>query len=121
VARFLIDENLPRSLAPLFRRAGIDAEDIRDSGPRGQTDEAIFAYARINARSLLTADRGFGNLMRFPLGSHSGIVVARFPNDVAVLVLNDAVLQAVQSLSEDDLVGNLVIIEPGRLRLRRRP
>jgi uncharacterized protein (DUF433 family) len=30
VARFLVDEDLPRSLAPLLRAAALDASDVRD-------------------------------------------------------------------------------------------
>ena len=36
---FLVDENPPRSLAPELRRAGFDAEDVRDRGLAGHEDD----------------------------------------------------------------------------------
>jgi len=38
VAKFLVDEDLPRSLARELRQAGIDAVDARDAGLRGHPD-----------------------------------------------------------------------------------
>ena len=43
--RFLVDEDMPRSTAVILRQAGYQAEDVRDVGLRGHTDEEIFAYA----------------------------------------------------------------------------
>lgn len=121
MARFLIDEDLPRSLARGLRAAGLLAEDVRDVGLRGRPDDDVFAYATAHGHAVLSGDLGFGNLVRFPLGTHHGIIVARFPNDVPVGTLNDALLAAVRALSDEEIAGNLVIVEPGRVRLRRNP
>jgi len=37
-----------------------------------------------------------------------------------VAVLNDLVARTLRLLSEDDILGNLIIIEQDRIRLRRR-
>jgi predicted nuclease of predicted toxin-antitoxin system len=100
MARFLVDEDLPRSLGPRFRAAGLAAQDVRDLGLRGKSDDEIFAYAVAHGLALLTADVGFGNVLRFPLGTHVGIVVARFPNELSTSALNQAILEAVRELSE---------------------
>ena len=115
----LVDEDMPRSLAPLLRAAGMTAEDVRDSGLRGRSDDEIFGYAATHRLALLTADVGFANLIRFPLRRHFGIIVVRFPNELSAAVLNAAILEALTDLKEDDIIGNLVVIEPGRIRLRR--
>jgi predicted nuclease of predicted toxin-antitoxin system len=119
MARFLIDADLPRSLARQLRAAGFEVEDVRDIGLRKSPDDDIFTYAVSHALVLLSGDLDFGNILRFPLGSHPGIVVARFPNEVPTTKVNAAILQAVQSLSGEDIVGNLIIVEPGRIRLRK--
>ncbi len=118
--RFLVDEDLPRSLARALREAGIHAEDARDVGLRGSSDDEILEYASARALGLLTGDIGFGNILRFPLGSHAGVVIARFPNEMTIPSLNSAILNAIRDLSDDDLSGNLVILEPGKIRLRRK-
>lgn len=108
--RFLVDEDLPRSLTSAFRASGFHAEDARDVGLRGQPDEAVLHYAPSAGLVLLTGDLGFANILQFPLGSHAGIAVARFPNDMPAARLTQTIL-------ED---GNLLIIEPERVRLRRK-
>ena len=65
MARFYIDENLPRSLAPALLAAGFAAEDVRDSGRRGLADDEIIGYARAAGFVLLTSDVDFGSVVRF--------------------------------------------------------
>lgn len=72
-----MDEDLPRSLARALRAEGFDAQDVRDVGFRGKTGTEVPQYAVAQNRTLVTADLGFGNLLTIPLGSHSGILVAR--------------------------------------------
>lgn len=121
MAKFLVDEDLTRSLARELRQAGIDAVDARDAGLRGRPDGEILAFAVSEGRAVLTADLGFGNLLAFPPSSHHGVVVARFPTQMSVRALNDAVLASVRSLTDDEIDRAVVILEPGRIRLRRRP
>jgi len=44
--RAIIDEDLPRSLAPLLREKGYEVYDTRDVGLRGHSDEEIFKFAQ---------------------------------------------------------------------------
>ena len=119
VKRFPIDEDLPRSLARALSAAGMDAIHVIDAGLRGRSDSDVLGGARDGGRTLLTADLNFSNLLRYPLGTHAGIVIARFPNEMPVDRLNASVVGALEGLAEHEIAGGLVIIEPGRLRLRR--
>jgi len=69
---------------------------------------------------ILTGDRGFGNILRFSLGKHYGIVIARFPNEMPTIEINHHLIERFEDLSEDDFKGNLIIIEPGKIRIRRK-
>lgn len=80
--RFLVDEDLPRSLARRLSCAGLDALDVRDAGLRGHTDSEVAARAQADGRVLVSADLGFANILVFPPGTHPGIVVARLPNEM---------------------------------------
>jgi predicted nuclease of predicted toxin-antitoxin system len=120
MSAFLIDEDLPRSLARELRSAGHDAVDVRDVGLRGRPDSEIFQYAVTRRLVLLTADMGFANVLQFEPHAHVGIVIARFPNEVSTTALNMALLAALNELSETDFVGNTVVVEPGRVRMRRK-
>lgn len=94
-------------------------EDVRDVGLRGCSDDEVFRYATSNSLTLLTGDRGFANILRFRLGTHCGIIVARFPNELPTARLNQAILDGLRSLADEGYAGSLAILEPGRVRLRR--
>ncbi|HEY3354065.1 MAG TPA: DUF5615 family PIN-like protein [Polyangia bacterium] len=117
--RFLVDADLPRRAADLLRRAGHDAVDVRDVGLGPAPDEHIAAYARENARCLVTGDFGFADIRNYPPGEYHGLVVLQLPPNatgpVILALLADLVEQA--ALLER-LPGRLAIVEPGRVRLR---
>ncbi len=77
--RFLIDADLPRSALIALRRQGYTVDDVRDLGLGAATDDVILRHARTHGYTLISGDKGFTNVLRFPLGTHHGILVARFP------------------------------------------
>ncbi len=79
-----IDEDLPRSFSKVLSLLDFSVFDIRDYGLRGHPDDEIFAFAQEKNAVLFSGDLGFSNIIRFPLGSHSGIVILRFPNELSV-------------------------------------
>jgi predicted nuclease of predicted toxin-antitoxin system len=119
VTVFLIDEDMPRSTARVLRDAGYEATDVRDIGLMGHKDPVIFARAQAMDATLVTADREFANLLLFPLGSHAGIIVTRTPNRMSIQQLHEMLLAALENLRGHDLHGTLVVVEPGRTRLRQ--
>ena len=116
---FLVDENLPRSLAPELCRAGFDAEDVRDRGLAGHEDDEVLACAIAKRRILITRDLGISDLRRFPTGSEFGIVLARLPRVMATDELNATLIAAVREVAPEDLHGSIVVVGPRRIRLRR--
>lgn len=118
--KFVIDEDMPRSTAKVLKAKGYEALDVRDCGLRGKSDDKIFKFAQKEKAVILTGDLGFGNLLHFPIGSHSGIVIAHFPNQVSTSELNNQIIKAFEPFSEIDFKGNLIIIEPGKVRIRRK-
>lgn len=117
---FVIDEDMPRSTAEVLKTSGYKVFDIRDHGLRGTSDEEVFRFAQLKKAVLLTADMGFGNILHFPVKSHSGIVIAHFPNEISTSELNNQIIKAFNKLTDEDFIGNLIILEPGRLRIRRK-
>jgi predicted nuclease of predicted toxin-antitoxin system len=119
VASFLVDEDMPRSTAAALRQAGHTAWDVRDIGLRGQGDDQVFAEAQARSAILVTADKGFSNVLSYPSGSHAGIVVMRVPNELPTWQVNHELMRALAELSGESLRGTLIIIEAGRTRVRR--
>jgi len=118
--KFLVDEDMPRSTAKVLKTEGYDALDVRDLGLRGESDDKIFKSAQDEKAIILTGDVGFGNLLHFPAGSHSGIVIAHFPNELSTSELDNQIIKAFKTLNEIDFKGNLIILEPGKIRIRRK-
>ncbi|MBI3813176.1 MAG: DUF5615 family PIN-like protein [Nitrospinae bacterium] len=117
--KFIIDEDMPRSTATVLRNRGFEVLDVRDCGLRGKSDDDIFRFAQQVGAIILTGDMGFGNLLHFPIGSHVGIVIAHYPNEISVSELNNQIIKAFNNLTETDFNGNLIILEPGKIRVRR--
>ncbi|MBI4330645.1 MAG: DUF5615 family PIN-like protein [Chloroflexi bacterium] len=116
---FVLDEDLSRSTAKMLRDLGHDAEAIRDTAMAGEADDIVYAYAQEKRAILFSADLGFANIQKFPLGTHWGIVGARFPNKLPTGEVNKCIRESLSQIPNADFKGNLIIIEPGRIRLRR--
>jgi predicted nuclease of predicted toxin-antitoxin system len=117
--RLLVDEDLPRSLAPALRAAGHDAADVRDEGLRGQPDAQIFQFAQQQGFAVLTGDVEFGNELVYPPAGHRGVVLTRFPNNLPAPVLVKQIVASLAVVAEENLDGAIVVVEPGRVRVRR--
>lgn len=115
----VLDEDLSRSIGRELRKYGHEIFDIRDHGLRGKPDAEVFQFAQKQNAILFSADLGFANIMQFPLGSHAGIVILRFPNEMRTETINTIVMGLLRKIPEKDIAGNLVIFSPSGLRLKR--
>jgi predicted nuclease of predicted toxin-antitoxin system len=118
--RFLIDEDLPHLLAKLLRERGHPSDHVRDLNLRGSPDSRIFDTAQQKQAVLVTGDADFGNLLRFPLGTHFGIVVVQYPSVMRTRRLAGEIAITLSALDDTAFKGSLIILEPGRLRIRQR-
>jgi predicted nuclease of predicted toxin-antitoxin system len=117
--RFLVDANVPLSVAPLIRSLGNEATGVREIGMGSADDSVIARHARDNAFCLITRDKDFGDIRNYPPGDYSGIVVLDLPEDfTATEVLR--ILEVFLSRKEwlERLPGRLAIVEPSRVRFR---
>lgn len=119
MAAFLVDESLPRIVTRELLAAGHDATDVRDVGLRGAPDDQVFARARSEKRIVISGDVDFANTLRFPPGSHAGIVVLRLPNDWPPAARSQRALLAIADVLPELAAGALVIVDPKRVRLLR--
>ena len=115
--RFLVDANVPRSVVRCLRDLGHDAHDVRDVLPDGTSDSVVFSVAQEEERMLVTHDLGFSNIIAYPPGSHTGVIVIR-PQNLRPATTASLVCSYVEA-HEDQLLGALIILSPGRARVRR--
>jgi hypothetical protein len=119
---FLIDANMPRSAAALIGGYGHTWTDVRDIGMRRATDAAIAQYAQDRGLCIVTQDRDFGDVRRFPPADYRGIVVIGVPGTAAPTEILD-VLKVLfdQPNTIAQLPGRLAVVERNKIRLRPAP
>jgi len=117
--RFLIDEDLPRTIGNLLRQYGHEAVDVRDIGLRGAKDSQIASYAQKEGFCLVTGDFDFSDIRNYPPNKYAELIVLSIPKDgTALFILNllEGFLKQTKLISE--LHGKLAIVEQGRIRMR---
>jgi predicted nuclease of predicted toxin-antitoxin system len=119
MARFLLDEDMPRSAAEVLRRAGHVAEHVVEAGFRSRPDPDVFRYAQENRAVLITADLDFADVREYPLGSHAGIIVVRMSKRLSIVERNEELVRAIAQLRDENLDGLLIIVQMHRTRIRR--
>jgi predicted nuclease of predicted toxin-antitoxin system len=113
--RFLADENVSRAVIDRLRNSGHDVISIAETRS-GAPDKDILDAADADGRILITEDRDFGEMViRQRLGV-GGIMLLELDR-LSTAMEADTVAEVV-SAQADRLVGNLVVVEPGRIRIR---
>jgi predicted nuclease of predicted toxin-antitoxin system len=117
--RFLIDADLPRSIASVISDAGHDALDVRDIGLGGASDAEIAGRARSEGLCLITGDWGFADIRAYPPADSPGIIVLGLPDGAT----SDQIVAIANSLFHQphlvsQVSGRLTIVERGRIRFR---
>jgi predicted nuclease of predicted toxin-antitoxin system len=86
----LIDENIPIKLLDDLREAGHEADSVQEEGLAGAPDRDIPGRARVEARVLLTFDKGIGDVRAYPPREFPGIVLLRPPSSGREVTLSFA-------------------------------
>jgi predicted nuclease of predicted toxin-antitoxin system len=112
------DESRAEPVIRALRAAGHDVIAIAESA-KGATDEAVMERAFSDERVLITEDNNFGELV-YARGQPSvGVIFVKF-HSRARRAKPAAVVEAVAKLGER-LRGGFAVVEPGRVRVARRP
>jgi predicted nuclease of predicted toxin-antitoxin system len=120
--KFKLDENLGPSVKVLFQDAGFDTMLVREQGLGGSDDPPLLAHCSGECRCLVTLDAEFGNLVKYPPESHSGVVLLRTPPRATlsvVLSLTRTFLAAIPPPTPRPSAAptpGLWIVQPGRVR-----
>lgn len=110
---------MPRSLAIELKRQGYKVIDVRDIGLRGATDKEILKFSNERKGVIITADVGFATLPFQSLIECMGFILLRIPNEFTVQETKKLLLQALKILKEEDIKGNVVVIDPKKIRIKK--
>jgi predicted nuclease of predicted toxin-antitoxin system len=112
-----LDENLSRRAADLIRTTGHDVATSVSQGLRGAADEILFEVCKQESRALVTLDRDFGQVLRYPPADSAGIVVLEIGHRASHAALLERVRELLKALETRSPEAALWIVEPGRLRV----
>ncbi len=116
--RFLADESCDFAVVRALRAAGHDVAAVGEVQQRSVDRELIRAAAQ-DKRILLTEDKDFGWLVFASDEDSPGVILIRYPGN-ARETLAHHVGQIVAEYGEA-LHNAFVVIQPGHVRLNRRP
>jgi predicted nuclease of predicted toxin-antitoxin system len=112
-----VDENIGRNGVNLLRDAGHDVMTVRQQGLAGASDERVFRVCVSEARVLVTLDRDFGQVPRFPPKESAGIVVLEVGAPASAQSLRSRLREFLALAATRRVAGELWIVEAGRVRV----
>ncbi|MDA8241975.1 MAG: DUF5615 family PIN-like protein [Nitrospiraceae bacterium] len=116
--KIIADENVFEPIIDYLRSLGHNVLSIRDAGLSGISDDEVYQRACREARVIVTMDKDFSRMFRFPPERCGGIIVTKIYGHTVQETLS-IFKKAYESLQENDVTRNLVIISPEAVRIRR--
>jgi predicted nuclease of predicted toxin-antitoxin system len=104
----------------LLKASGHDVMTVWDQGLRGVADEELFEVCAAEERALITLDRDFGQVTRFPPERSAGIVVLDVGSRTTLQRIIGRLQDFLAVLENQSVAGALWIVEPGRVRVHLR-
>ena len=115
--RIKVDEDLPTQVVTMLRDHGHDASGVIEQGMGGWKDAELWRAIGAEQRFLVTADKGFADIRRYPPGSHAGILLLRPPQD-GVRSLTELLSQVLATHRLDSLAGAVAVASANGVRVR---
>jgi len=116
--KMFANENLFEPIIAYLRDLGHDVVSIRDEGLSGISDDEVYRLACKEKRVIVTMDKDFSRVFRFPPKECGGIIVVKIYKRTVDDTL-EIFKEYFHKLKEEDVAGNLVIINPDGLRIKR--
>lgn len=111
-----LDENFGSlRVATLLRLAGHDVATVTEQGLTSAPDEELINICRDEGRILVTADREFGNRLKYNPSDYAGIVVLRLSPRSRVDEWRETIEILIAGLEAADVTGKLWIIQQGQI------
>lgn len=116
--RFLADESCDFAVVRSLRKAGHDVLAVAEISPRAD-DDVVLNLAAKEQCILLTEDKDFGELVYAKLQANCGVLLIRYPAKKRA-TMPKAVLALISKRGEE-LENRYVVMQPGRVRVGRKP
>ena len=113
-----VDEDLPRLAVHVLREHGYDAANVIEQGMGGWKDPKLWEAIQVEERFLVTADKGFANIQKYPPGKHVGVLLLR-PDQDGIRPVMDLLNQVLNSYQLHDLAGTITVATQRGIRVRK--
>ncbi len=116
--RFLADESCDFAVVRALRAEGYDISAVSEVMHRSD-DRELSEQAHREKRILLTEDKDFGWLVFVSHADSAGVILIRFPGN-----LRQTLVQTIRHLVQErgeGLLNAFVVVQPGHIRIRRKP
>lgn len=117
---FLLDENLPPSLAPMLKSMDYDARHVVEIGYINTDDFEILLFAEQSGEIILTHDTDYGTLLALHKKSKPSVILFRL-EQLNTQILFDLLKANLAYLEEDLKTGAIIVIEEHGIRIRKLP
>lgn len=118
--KFLVDMNLPRTLAVLLNQSGYPCRHVGDIGLFQATDEEILEEARLSGEVILTHDTDYGKILAFSGETAPSVIIFRFQARQPEVFVR-RLLKDLPQIRSDLEKGAIVVLEPKITRVRVLP
>jgi Domain of unknown function (DUF5615) len=108
---FLVDENMPRSLASQIAALGFTVQDVRDIGLRGHPDAEVMEAAIDADAIIITRDRGLADPRSWPEAFTAGVIFINLLDDTPASTVNAKILELLANRLPASLLGALTTLE----------
>jgi predicted nuclease of predicted toxin-antitoxin system len=113
-----VDEDLPWKVAALLREKSYQADSVVEQGMSGWKDAELWAKIQTESRFLITADKGFANILAYPPGKHAGVMLLR-PDQDGIRPTVELIERVLQSYDLNALASTTTVVTPRSIRVRR--
>ena len=118
---FVLDENLAEALGDLLITAGHRAVHVRSVGLQSASDLVVLDFAASQHAVLISADTDFGSILAATHRAAPSLVLLRHEQGRRVERVADMILGNLDQVMGDLASGAIVVLEDGRVRVRRLP
>ena len=117
--QFLADECVFVTTIRLLRGKGYKINSASEEKLLGISNGVLLKKAKVQKKILVTNDLDFSNILLYPLGSHSGIIILKITKKTEAQV-HSVFLKLLEEISLPSIYGSLVVIDKNRYRVQHR-
>ncbi len=115
--KFIIDENIPPKVTAYLEGLGHDVKSVLGERLTGISDENLMKNALDESRALVTFDKHFGDILRYPPEKTAGVILLKIHPPIIGRITN-AFDNFFKKHGKAPLKGRLIVLSDREYRIR---